>query len=74
MTTISLRLDDADSVLIRKYAELNGISVSDLIRQTVLDRIQDEYDLKAYQEAMEEYRNNPVSYSHADVVRMLEDD
>ena len=58
----------------KKYAELNGMSVSDLVRQSVLDRIEDEYDLKAYHEAMEEYRKNPVTYSHADVVRMLEED
>ena len=61
MTTISLRLSDADNNLIKKYAELNGMSVSDLVRQSVLDRI-------------EEYRKNPVTYSHADVVRMLEED
>lgn len=48
MTTISLRLSDADNSLIKKYAELNGMSVSDLVRQSVLDRIEDEYDLKAY--------------------------
>ena len=47
MTTISLRLSDADNNLIKKYAELNGMSVSDLVRQSVLDRIEDEYDLKA---------------------------
>ena len=74
MTTISLRLSDDDNNLIKKYAELNGMSVSDLVRQSVLDRIEDEYDLKAYHEAMEEYRKNPVTYSHADVVRMLEED
>lgn len=74
MTTISLRLSNEDSTLIKKYAELNGMSVSDLIRQSVLERIEDEHDLRLYQEAIEEYRKNPVSYSHADVVRMLEDD
>ena len=74
MTTISLRLSDADNNLIKKYAELNGMSVSDLVRQSVLDRIEDEYDLKAYHEAMEEYRKNPVTYSHADVIRMLEEE
>ena len=29
MTTISLRLSDADNSLIKKYAELNGMSVSE---------------------------------------------
>ena len=30
--TISLRLNDEDAVLIKKYAELNKISASELIR------------------------------------------
>ena len=74
MATISLRLTDAETALIKKYADLNGISLSDLFRSAVLDRIEDEYDLAAYNEAMEEYRKSPISYSHAEVVRMLEDD
>ena len=46
--TISLRLSDEDTALIKKYAELNRMSVSELIRQSVIERIEDEYDLKAY--------------------------
>ena len=52
--TVSLRLSDEDTMLIKKYAEMNNISVSDLIRQSVLERIEDEYDLKAYNKAVEE--------------------
>ena len=44
--TISLRLNDEDTMLIKKYAEINKISVSDLIRQSVLERIENEYDLE----------------------------
>ena len=61
--TISLRLPDEDSMLIKKYAELNKISVSELIRQTILERIEDEYDLIAYEKAIREYKENPVTYS-----------
>ena len=61
--TISLRLSEEDTLLIKKYAELNRISVSDLIRQTVMERIETEYDLEMFDKAMEEYRNNPVTYS-----------
>ena len=74
MTTISLRLNDDDGMLIRKYAELNGISVSELVRQAVIERIETEYDLKAYERAIEEYRKNPTTYTHDEVVRMLEED
>lgn len=61
--TISLRLSDEDSLLIKKYAELNRISVSDLIRQTVMERIETEYDLEMFDKAMDEYKKNPVTYS-----------
>ncbi|MHC1761636.1 MAG: type II toxin-antitoxin system RelB family antitoxin [Negativicutes bacterium] len=70
--TISLRLSDKETVLFKKYAELKNLSVSELIRQTVMERIEDEYDLKAYEKAMAEYRENPVAYSHEEVRRMLE--
>lgn len=61
--TISLRLNDEDTVLFKKYAELNGITVSELLRQSVIERIEDEYDLNAYKEAMAEFKKNPVIYS-----------
>ena len=70
--TISLRLNEKDTLLIKKFAELKRVSVSELIRQTVLERIEDEYDLKAYEKAMEEYQANPVAYSHDEVRKLLE--
>lgn len=72
--TISLRLDEQDSKLIKAYAELNGISVSELVRRTVLERIEDEFDLQAFEKAMKSYRENPTTYSHAEVVKMLADE
>ena len=69
--TISLRLNDEDTMLIKKYAEINNISISDLFRQAVLERIEDEYDLQAYNKAMEEYKANPVTSSHDEVGKML---
>ena len=70
--TISLRLSDEDSTLIKKYAELKNMTVSEMIRQTVLERIEDEFDLTAYNKAMEEYKNNHVTYTHEEVKKMLE--
>ncbi|MCD8048649.1 MAG: DUF6290 family protein, partial [Clostridia bacterium] len=69
--TISLRLSEADSVLIKKYAEINKISVSELIRQSVMERIEDEYGLEAFDKAMEEYKENPVTYTLDEVEREL---
>ncbi len=61
--TISVRLNDEDTEIIKKYAELNNISLSDLIRNAVMEKIEDEYDLKCYEKAVEEYKNNPKTYT-----------
>ncbi len=70
--TISVRLNDDDAKLFKNYAALHGISVSELVRQSVLERIEDEYDLEAYEKAIEEYKKNPVTYSHEEVARLIE--
>ena len=69
--TISLRLSDADTILIKEYAEINKMSVSDLIRQSVLERIENEYDLEMFDKAMAEYKANPTTYSLDEVEKEL---
>lgn len=54
--TISVRLSDKDTELIKAYAEMNHISLSDLIRNAVLEKIEDEYDLESYHKAIAEYK------------------
>lgn len=68
---ISLSLNEADAALVSKYAEIHGMSVADFFRQSVMERIEDEVDLRAYQKAMREYQANPVAYTHEEVGRML---
>ena len=70
--TISLRLSKADSILFKKFAEMKGITVSELIRSSVTERIEDEYDLKVYKKAMQEFKKNPVTYSLEEVEKKLQ--
>lgn len=70
--TVSLRLNDEDSEIIRAYASMNGISMSELFRKAVLEHIEDELDIKAYEEAMAEYRADPVTYSLEEVAKELD--
>ena len=70
--TVSVRLNKDDEKLIKAYADINNISLSDLIRNAVIEKIEDEYDLKCYYEALEEYKKNPKTYSHEEVKKMLE--
>lgn len=69
--TISVRLSDKDTELIKSYAELNNISLSDLIRNAVLEKIENEYDLECYKKAVEEYKKNPKTYTLDEVKKEL---
>ena len=39
------------------------MTLSEFIRNTVLERIEDEYDLKVYREALEEFKKDPTTYT-----------
>lgn len=69
---VSVRLSEKENKLIKDFAKLNNISVSELMRTAVLERIENEIDLRAYEKAKKEYEANPISYSHEEVVKMLE--
>lgn len=69
--TISLRLDADDSMLFKKYAALKGISVSEMIRQTVFEKIEDEYDLATYKKALADYKKKQVTYSLDEIEKEL---
>lgn len=69
--TISVRLSDKDTELIKAYADMNNISLSDLVRNAVIEKIEDEYDLKIYYEAVEEYNKNPKTYTLDEVEKEL---
>lgn len=69
--TISVRLSEEDTELIKAYATLNNISVSELIRNAVLEKIEDEYDLESYKKAIKEYNNNPKTYTLDEVKEEL---
>lgn len=69
--TISVRLSEKDTELIKAYAEMNNISLSDLVRNALLEKIEDEFDLKCYEKAMEEYKKNPKTYTMEEVKKEL---
>ena len=69
--TISVRLNEKDTELIKAYASINNISLSDLIRNAVLEKIENEYDLESYNKAIEEYKKNPKTYTLEEVKEEL---
>ena len=68
---IPIELSKEDAALFASYAEAHAMSISELVRQSVLERIEDEFDLQAYTAAMAEHRANPITYSLEEVERAL---
>lgn len=69
--SISVRLSPEETAVIKKYARLKGVTVSDLVRQTVLARIEDEHDLTAYHKAVAAYQQDPATYTLTEVEKEL---
>lgn len=68
---VSVRLSEQETSLIKDYAKLYNTSVSDIIRRSILERIEDELDLRAYEKAKAEYLADPVTYSLDEVAKEL---
>lgn len=62
MSTISLRLSNDEELLVKNYIKVNNLSLSEFIRNTILDKIEDDLQineeriLKAWEEAKQEKR------------------
>lgn len=71
MSTISLRLNEQEEKLIKEYAKLNNMSISELFRTSVLEKIENDIDLKLYPQAMIEHRNTPGDISFDEMIKDL---
>ncbi len=69
--SISIRLNDSELRAIKDYAAAYGMTVSECIRRAVLEQVETEYDLKAYEEAYAEYKRDPRTYTLDEVIAEL---
>ena len=68
---VSFEMNDKAYEAMEKFAEEQDISVSEFIRRALLERLEDEEDIRAADKAMAEYRENPVSYPATEVFERL---
>ncbi len=69
--SISMRVSDKEKALIKQFADLYGMSVSEYIRTIVMEKIEDEYDIKCAEEALKEFEKDPTTYTHEEVGKRL---
>lgn len=70
MATMTLRMEDADAAIVRKYAAFQGVSVSDFLRNAAFEKIEDEQDLTDLRAAIRE--DDGRRFSLAEVRKELE--
>jgi uncharacterized protein (DUF1778 family) len=70
MGSVSLRLNEKDDALIRKYAELHNVDLSTFIREAVIEKIEDQYDLTLFNKVWDEEKSNDL-ISHGDLKKEL---
>ena len=61
--TLTIRLDSSEKELIAKFAKAYDCSISEFVRRSVLEHIEDELDLQAWDESKAEYEKDPESFS-----------
>lgn len=54
-STLTLRLTEGEKQLLADYAKTFGMSLSEFVRTAALERIEDELDLKIWDEAKREF-------------------
>ncbi len=52
MSTMTVRMNEQDAELVRKFAEFEGVTISDFARTAILEKIEDSYDLQELREAI----------------------
>lgn len=71
MSTVTVRLNQEEETFFKGYVQLTGQSLSSLFKKALEKTIEDEYDLKLYHQAMEDYQKDPETLSHADFKKEL---
>ncbi|MBM7796848.1 uncharacterized protein (DUF1778 family) [Pseudoglutamicibacter cumminsii] len=52
MSTMTIRMNEDDAELVRKFARFEGVTISDFARVAILEKIEDSYDLAELREAI----------------------
>ncbi|MBF0777942.1 type II toxin-antitoxin system RelB family antitoxin [Streptococcus cuniculi] len=63
MTTITLKVSEADKTFMKAMAKFEGVSLSELIRTKTLEALEDEYDARVGEIAYQEYLDD-VAHGH----------
>ena len=68
---LSIRFTDEEVNVLKKFAALEGVSVSELVRTSVFEKIEDVLDLGLVEEGIKQYQKDKKTYSLEEVKKLL---
>ena len=72
MDTVTVRLNSEEKKLFNEYAKLQGIPLSTLLKKTLEEKLEDEFDMKSIMDYEEDVKNNNIkTYEHEQAKKML---
>jgi hypothetical protein len=71
MSIIQARLTNEEDQLVKEYTHAKNMSVSSLIREAVFEKIEDEIDVRMYEDAMKEHSKNPRAIPFDEIVKLI---
>lgn len=69
MAFCSIRMTEEEKKLLEEYARINGKSISDVLRESFMEKLEDEFDVKSADEAYALFLKDPVTVSSEDMMR-----
>ncbi|AMB99968.1 translation repressor RelB [Aerococcus urinaehominis] len=74
MSVVSLRLNEEEEKLFKGYSQQTGKTLSELFKTALAEEIETELDYEIGVQALEAYRQDPVSSSIGEFIKELEND
>ena len=68
---VSIRMTKEEKQLADSYAKLYGLSLSEAIKRTFFEKIENEYDAAIAETALREYEKNPKTYTLDELMKEL---
>ena len=69
---VYVKMTRKEKQLAKDYAKRNGLSLSAAMKQSLFDKIEDEYDIALADSEIKEYEENHIAYTHDEVVKKLD--
>ena len=66
---ISIRMNEKAENELKEIAKFEGLSVSEYVREIINEKLEDLYDLKIGQNALEKYKKDPVTFTMDEVFK-----